>query len=409
MATEKKKRVDKNRRQLEKGERYDQKYDRYVFQKQVNGRRISITAKTLQELRKEKNEMLAEIGKGFIRDGEKTRMSLDQYFDRWIGLYAESGRKATSVQNYRSYYETYCRGKLGKKLLKDITKADAQRLINDMVKSGKKHSTLSNLKSCLNILYESAADERIVVYNPIKNISLPKTDCKVRTAVNEDDLMLLMKFIKTDDRYKSAYPVIFCLFNLGCRIGELAALTWHDVDFENNTIRINKSLNRYRKKDYGFTLGIGSCKSKSSNRTVKMKTDVRKVLLELKLRGEYPTFVLPSVDDVGIVRGEVQDFIFANSFGNAWNEPSFVELLNRIIESYNKMAMKEKKKTIERFTPHQARHTFISALYNGGMEIESISEYVGHENTSTTQNVYAHISDKRKQEQQELFDSIKIG
>lgn len=400
-------RTDKNRRQLEKGERYDAAADRYVFQKQINGRRVTITAKSLSELRKQKNELLTEMDKGFFRETDK--MTLDDYFDHWISLYAESGRKATSVTNYKSYYEGNVRGKLGKRLMKDITKADCQKLINAMIREGKKHSTLANMKSCLNILFESAIDDRIIYVNPVKNIKLPQTDCMVRTAVDENELDLFMDYVKNDERFKYAYPAFVCLFNLGLRCGELSALTWGDVSFENNEIRINKSLNRYRKKDYGFTIGIASCKSKSSNRTIRMNSMVRKTLLEHRLKGNVPKLKLPRVDDVGIVRGEVQGFLFVNAVGNAWNEPSFLELINRIVDSYNENAKRENKKTIKRFTPHMARHTFTSLCYDRDVDVKAVSEYLGHKSTATTLNTYTHLSQEKRRAQEELIDTIKIG
>lgn len=408
MAKEQKKRTDKNRRQLQTGEHYDSKADRYVFQRQINGKRVTITAKTLSDLRKQKNELLTEWDKGFLRDTEKAKLTLDSYFDRWIELYA-SGRKATSVINYKNYYMANVRGKLGKKVLRNISKADCQKLFNDMIKNGKKHSTLANMKSCLNLIFNSAIDEQIIYINPARNIKLPQTDCKVRMPVNEEELFLFMDYAKNDNRYKYAYPALVCLFNLGVRIGELAALTWDDVNFEDGTISINKSLNRYRKKDYGFTIGIASCKSQSSNRVLKMNSMVRKTLLEEKLKNNVTALILPRVDDVGIVRGYISGFLFVNSYGNTWNEPGFVELINRICDSYNEMAKEQRKRTIERFTPHQARHTFTSQCYDRKVDVKMVSTYLGHKSTATTLNVYTHLSQEKQREQEELIDTIKIG
>ena len=52
-----------------------------------------------------------------------------------------------------------------------------------MVQDGKKHSTMSNLKSCLNIVFECALDDDIITKIPAKNLQVPQTESKKRTAM----------------------------------------------------------------------------------------------------------------------------------------------------------------------------------------------------------------------------------
>ena len=95
----------------------------------------------------------------------------------------------------------------------------------------------------------------------------------------------------------------------------MAALTWEDVNFKENTITINKTVNRYRKADYGFTMAIVSSKSKTSIRTVTMNSVVRKTLLKLKMQRVPPDAKLPYVDDSGNIRGHISGFLFVNTSG----------------------------------------------------------------------------------------------
>lgn len=93
------------------------------------------------------------------------------------------GRKATTCTNYKSYYNTYIKDTIGKKQIAKITKADCQRIINEMVQDGKKHSTMSNLKSCLNIVFECALDDDSITKIPANNLQVPQTESKKRTAM----------------------------------------------------------------------------------------------------------------------------------------------------------------------------------------------------------------------------------
>ncbi len=402
-------RKDNKGRKLETGERYDSKNSRYVFQKMIDGERISLTAQTLSELRKKKNEALCRIDKGGKINSSKARMTLNAYFDYWMETFAKSGRKATTCTNYKSYYNTYIKNTIGKKQITKVTKADCQRIINEMVQDGKKHSTMSNLKSCLNIVFECALDDDILVKNPAKNLQVPQTGSKKRTAIEQKQIDLFMDYVKRNERYSYSYPAFVVLFNSGMRIGEMAALTWEDINFKDNTITINKTVNRYRKADYGFTIAVASPKSKTSIRSIAMNSVVRKTLLKLKMQSVTPAAKLPYVDDSGHIRGHVSDFIFVNLSGNVWNEPGFRELIKRIVERYNEEAEENHTEKIENFCPHMARHTYTSLAYSAGADVKIVSQILGHASTSVTLDTYAHLTEDKKRQQEEVVQTIRIS
>ncbi len=402
-------RKDNKGRKLETGERYDSQNNRYMFQKMVDGERISVTAQTLNELRKKKNEVLCRIDKGGKINSGKAKMTLNAYFDYWMETFAKSGRKATTCTNYKSYYNTYIKNTIGKKQITKITKADCQKIINEMVQDGKRHSTMSNLKSCLNIVFECALDDDVIIKNPAKNLQVPQTESRKRTAIEERHIEIFMDYVKNSKQYSYSYPAFVVLFNLGTRIGEMAALTWEDVDFQNNTISINKTVNRYRKKDYGFTIALASPKSKTSVRSVTMNSVVRKMLLKLKMQSDTPNIKLPYVDDSGNIRKYVDGFVFLNSSGNVWNEPAFRELIKRIVGQYNKEAEENHAEKIENFCPHMARHTYTSLAYSAGADVKVVSEILGHASTAVTMDVYTHLTEDKKRQQEAVVRTIRIS
>lgn len=162
-------------------------------------------------------------------------------------------------------------------------------------------------QKCQNVLerllvFECALDDDILVKNPAKNLQVPQTEKKKRTAIEQRQIDLFMDYVKNSERYAFSYPAFVVLFNLGMRIGEMAALTWEDVDFKENTITINKTVNRYRKADYGFTMAVASPKSKTSVRSVAMNSVVRKTLLKLKMQSiplmvNYPMWMIPGISE----------------------------------------------------------------------------------------------------------------
>lgn len=400
------KRKDKKGRNLRTGEYYDSKNKRYMFRKMVDGERVTITAPDLMELRKQENDLLCRIDRGNKLNTRDARMTLNAYFDFWMETFARSGRKATTCTNYKSYYNTYIKDTIGRMQIAKIKKADCQRIINEMVQDGKKHSTMANLKSCLNIVFECAVDDDIILKNPAKNLQLPQTESKKRTAIEGHQIDLFMGYVKNNEQYSYSYPAFVTLFNLGLRIGEMSALTWDSVDFKNDTITINKTVNRYRKKDYGFTMAVASPKSKTSVRSVIMNNVVRKTLMKLKMQSTMSDVRLPYVDDSGHVRGHVSGFVFINSLGNVWSEPCFRKLIRRIIEQYNRENHAEK---LEDFCPHMVRHTYTTLAYSAGADVKIVSQNLGHASTAVTLDTYTHLTEEKKKEQEAVAQTIRIS
>lgn len=404
------KRKDKHGRILRTGEYYDAKNNRYMFRKMVEGERVTFTADDLASLRKKENELLHMIDKGMRIQSKASKITMNEYFDHWLNMYAKTGRKATTITNYTSYYSTYIQNNaIGKKAITKVSKADCQVIFNEMMESGLKHATMANLKSCLNCIFECAIDDDIIVKNPVKNIRLPQTEKKKREAVPQEQISLFMDYVKESYRFSFAYPAFLVLFNTGFRIGELAALTWDDIDFQKDTISITKTLNRYRKKDYGFTMAISTPKSQSSIRKVAMNPLIKSTLLRLKLQRPSETPTLSFVDESGKARGTVKGFVFLNSNGNVWSEPTFNDLVKRIIEAYNKEAELHGRELLKDFCPHQSRHTYTSAAYEAGLDMKAVSQILGHASDNVTLTVYTHLSEQKQKEQEQIAKLINIS
>lgn len=403
------KRKDAKGRNLRTGEYYDPKNKRYMFRKMIDGERVTITADDLAELRTQENDLLCRIDKGNKLNTRSARTTLNEYFDFWLETFAKSGRKATTCTNYKSYYDTHIRGTIGKKQIAKVTKVDCQKIINELAERGKKHSTLSNLKSCLNIVFECALDDDIILKNPVKNIKLPQTGSRKRGAINQRHIEIFMDYVKNSEKYAYSYPAFVVLFNMGVRIGEMAAITWSDVDFKKSIISINKTVNRYRKADYGFTMAVASPKSNTSTREIPMNNVVRTALLGLKMRSVTSSVQLPFVDDAGHIQRHVSGFLFLNSMGNVWSEPAFLAMIKRIIRSLNVEAEKNNTEQIEDFCPHMARHTYASLAYSAGVDVKVSSEILGHASASVTLDTYTHLTEEKKRQQKEAVQAIRIS
>ena len=172
---------------------------------------------------------------------------------------------------------------------------------------------------------------------------------------------------------------------------------------------MNKTINRYRKADYGFTMAVASPKSKTSIRDIPMNSIVKTELLKLKMKNAINTASLPLVDDSGRVKGKIKGFIFVNSFGGAWNEPCFCKLIKRIIKCQNQDAERNNSEKLNVFCPHMARHTYTSLAYSAGADVKIVSQILGHASATVTLDTYTHLTEQKRQEQEKVINTIKIS
>ena len=402
------KRKDNKGRILRTGEYYNSKTHVYQFRKMIDGQRVTITDYDLAELRKRENELLVDLDKGKNTKNRNKNMTLNEYFEFWLSTYAPNKVKASTLSRYKEYYDNYINDSLGSRKISKLTKVDFQILFNEMIAKGLGHSTLNITRSVLNNVFECAIDDDIVFKNPVRNIDIGSKDTKEKDAVSKEQLDIFMNYVK-ESKYAPDYPLFVTLFNTGIRISELAALTWNDIDFANDSININKSYVKVNNKLYGFSEAIGTPKSKKSNRVVYMNKATRTALLHHRMSSlNNIDCKLPIINDRGDVIGECSDFVFLSMNDRVVSEGTARLKIKSIVDSYNK-TVSDKGVKLDYFSPHCTRHTFTSLAYESGADMKMVSESLGHSSTSITFDIYTHLSEKKQNEKKEIFKSISVG
>ena len=165
---------------------------------------------------------------------------------------------------------------------------------------------------------------------------------------------------------------IMSLISLTCgmRIGEVCGLQWKDIDFEKNLIYISKTVQRiYDCKTKKTAIVIGSTKSKTSNRKVALLDITKKVLFEYKL--------------YLINHNKFHDTYFV--LGNERPiEP-------RTLRAQYKRLLNDLE--IKYIHPHALRHTFCTYALENGCDVKTVSQILGHADTSITLDIYTHITE----------------
>ena len=222
--------------------------------------------------------------------------------------------------------------------------------------------------------------------NPMLYVIKPKPMQQVQDSSKHDNYYNrdeLKKFLAAaKDKGLKKYTLFRLLAYSGMRVGECLALTWHDLDFKNNTIAINKTLATTEK---GFE--IQTPKTKASIREISLDNETIQILKSWQLEQRKQLL------KVGINAMDSKQLIFSN------NKNDFIG--NSTIRKYLKQI--SKKAGIHLITSHGFRHTHATLLFASGMDIKQVQARLGHSKVQTTLDIYTHTM---KEKQDEIGDEF---
>ena len=406
-------RLDKSRITLRKGEtqRQDGIYD-YRWTS-PDGKRHSISASTLEELRAKEEQITVDAHDGIKTE---TRMvTVNEMFDLWCDL--KRGIKDNTFQNYKYMYNLFIRPNFGKMRITMVKKTDVKRFYNTLA-DGKilKVSTIDTLHNILHQVFDMALNDNYIRLNPTDNMlkELKKAhnfSVEKRKALTIPEQELFMRFLKDSPQYNHWYPIFAVMLGTGMRVGELTGLRWCDIDFDEDLISVNHTLVFYNHGDNkGCTFSINTPKTEAGNRTIPILPSVKEALqMERKMQQEFDVKCSVSIDGYS-------DFIFVNRFGATQHQGTLNKAIKRIIRDCNdEVLLKSKEKDpvlLPPFSCHSLRHTFTTRAVESGMNVKVLQEVLGHKDISTTLNIYTDVTrDTKKKEVSTLgnyFENLSI-
>lgn len=406
-------RLDKSRITLRKGEtqRQDGIYD-YRWTS-PDGKRHSIYASTLEELRAKEEQITVDVHDGIKTE---TRMvTVNEMFDLWCDL--KRGIKDNTFQNYKYMYNLFIRPNFGKMRITMVKKTDVKRFYNTLA-DGKilKVSTIDTLHNILHQVFDMALNDNYIRLNPTDNMlkELKKAhnfSVEKRKALTIPEQELFMRFLKESTQYNHWYPIFAVMLGTGMRVGELTGLRWCDIDFDEDLISVNHTLVFYNHGDNkGCTFSINTPKTEAGNRTIPILPSVKEALqMEKKMQQEFDVKCSVSIDGYS-------DFIFVNRFGATQHQGTLNKAIKRIIRDCNdEVLLKSKEKDpvlLPPFSCHSLRHTFTTRAVESGMNVKVLQEVLGHKDISTTLNIYTDVTkDTKKKEVSTLgnyFENLSI-
>ena len=351
------------------------------------GKRHTVYAKTLPELREKEKEILKDIADD-IRPEARCK-TINDVYERWKDL--KRGLKDNTFQNYQYLYTMYVAPKFGKRKISTLIKSDLKQFYNSLVDDrGLAITTVDGVHTVLRQVLDLALDDAYIRRNPADNVlkELKKArglEAEKRYALTQSEEVLFLDFLKRTPKYQHWHPIFAVMLGTGMRVGETVGLRWCDIDLEEGVIDINHTLVYYRHEVDGCYCNIHSPKTKAGKRKIPMLEAVRNAFLEEE-RNQQQAGIRCEAKVDGYT-----DFIFVNRFGHPQHQGTLNKALHRIIRDCNDEVLNEGKENavlLPPFSCHTLRHTFATRMCEKGVNIKVIQDVLGHADVSTTLNIY---------------------
>lgn len=340
--------------------------------------RKPLKRKSKQNLEKAIIEFYREKQQKESRDN----LTLEEFYKEWL-LYRrdDSGVKPKTVQeNAVDWNKFFKDTELAKKPIKEINHLTLIEFFEKITKNRKyTRKRISNARSVINGIMKYGVKKKLIINNPISNVdfsefSYKPTENQCNNVFSTKDVVTLLwhlKEIKEPDSYELAIQLFFYLF---IRIGELKALKWEDVDFDEKNIYIRRqlTLERELKNDLTFSKRTDepdAPKGHTSRGFRKQPLTDEAIAILKKVHSQNPN-------------GE---YIFEHN-GN----PLTTDTFNRRLRKYCQEC------GITYHSSHKIRFYNASVAYNGE-NLAIISKLMGHADLATTlrylRDVYQNADD----------------
>lgn len=380
-------RKDNKGRVLREGE-YQRKDLSYEYRwRDKSGKRHSIYAPTLDELREKEKKVQRNILDGIVA---KTNIKINDLYERWKEI--KRGIKKTTYTQYCYLYERYIKDEFGQIKIDDLKRTDIKAIYNYLIdKYSLKKNSISSIHIVLHQVLDIAVEDELLRYNPADN-ALKGVECvktQPRKALTMQEQTIFEKYLSQEkaSKWRAIFTV---MLYTGMRAGETIGIRWCDIDLEKDLIDVNHNMVQ-KLHDGAIEFMVNSPKTAAGKRKIPMLPKVKEAFLMEKERQKE----LGLTCKVNI--GGYTDFIFLNNNGNIYDTKLLNLALERIIKKCNNELIESGSSILlPHISCHTLRHTFATRMAEAGLSPKAIQSILGHSDIRISMNLYVDSTDYLK-------------
>lgn len=371
----------------------------------------------------------AKVKNGLYLDADTTTLS--EFSERWMEEYVKPNLQPATVVKYQQVLEDQIIPVLGHLKLSKLRPHLITAFYNGLLKNGSRKDgksgsyspgSIRKTHNVLSSILHTAVNWEVIESNPCGKVRVP-TGTPVSESVRfftPDEVNRFLDFLeqpyyievtghqRIDDTGKEYHvgdyriqrevpEQIRVLLRLavysGLRKGEILALQWSDIDFQRNTVSVTKSVSRVK----GKTI-IKPPKTRGSVRKVTIPQFLTDELSRLRKSQEQMRI------DLENPAWNPEEYLFTQESGAVMNYSTPYEALQDLIDRYNKGKPPEEQ--LPKIPFHGLRHTNATLLIAGNQDIKTVSARLGHAQSSTTLDIYAHALAEKESKAADALEAV---
>ena len=308
---------------------------------------------------------IAEVEKGNYNN--QSSITFTEMAQMFLDKYAKNNLSDTTVINYKCQLNKYILDNIGTYKLSKLKKLHIQDFANKLYEEYNLSSkTIKNYINLISSILEKAIEWGYINTNVANNVNIPKNynkPKKEQEIYNNEEIKLLFEALKNEEEpFKT---MVYISFYTGARRGEVLALRWKDIDFDNNIINIVQ--NKIRKVD---GTKIKETKNKRSRNFV------------------APQVLMTKIKEIYNNQNK-EDLMFD------YYPATYTRMWQNFIKRHN----------LKYITLHDLRHTNGSILASKGVDIVTIAKRLGHL-PATASAYYLHAVSEEDKKASEKLDNL---
>lgn len=324
-------------------------------------------------------------------------VKVGEYFDKWFYTNAIYGLRDSTSQSYEMIIRRHIKPHIGNIPFANLTGDDLQEFYDYLYNHGKLNGkgklspkTVENIHLVISSCINYALKRGELIRNPLLTIKLRREGKKEIEVFTRDEQE---KIIEECKKHYYGMAIKFDFYT-GLRAGELLGLTWDCVNFEKNTVRINKQVQRNKnfdkQADNKTILGfVYNTKTETSTRTIKILRPLMKDLREYKIK------------QMALKKRIGKDYynynlVFPREDGYFTDAGTFLDIFTRL----------QKKLEISPRNVHAIRHTFATRMLERGVQPIVVSRLLGHASIKITHDIYGHVIQDFAEQELEKMEEI---
>jgi integrase len=306
-----------------------------------------------------------------ILTGRVTEITFAEFAERqWRHFLGNRPKKESTLYSYDTMLRTHFLPALGEKELAKINRSDIADFMGGLATKGLSSRYRLCMYTVLRMMFEVAVEYEMIEVSPIRRkIHRPEVNATKKPALSAEEVKTVLDHVAPEYWTLCAMVAVTAM-----RIGELLALRWMDLDFDNCTLAVNHTL-------------------------------WRKMLCEPKTRGSRKRYQLPET---------VFDLLKKHRESSKWTEPIDYVFCREDGEPFGQDFLRRKvlypaieaagiKREHWTHGFHLLRHSGASILYSRTRDLKLVQTQLRHSKIATTSDIYVHLDDSISGEATELL------